>query len=354
MHIVHIIPTLNFGGAERFVVDLVNHRHPSLRHSLVLFFPVMPLKEELHAQTTITVVQKRGQMSIHLFTDLKRILRDLRPDIVHTHLFGGDFWGRVAAHRLGIPIVTTEHNVNMDEGYLKTGIKRWLRHYSTVYTCPSQAVADFMYSAYHVNKKSVQIIRHGIDLSRFTHLPPAFSQEQIRFLLLGRLAPQKGHTIAILALSLLKNFSWIVDIVGGGPLREHLNVLVKEKKLHDRVRFLPPTPNTPTIFTKADVLLMPSLWEGLGITAMEAMACGRLVIGSRVGGIPEIIHDGVTGLLAPPGIIEEWVQQIRWCFMHREGARTIAKLGQEHARKEFGIQDMVQAYERLYANLTST
>jgi hypothetical protein len=98
LHIVHIIPWLGFGGAERSVVDLVNHSNPLIRYTIILFFDHKPFAALITSSNVqIKVVQKRGKLSLGLLFALKKLLKQLQPDVVHTHLFGGDVWGRLAA-----------------------------------------------------------------------------------------------------------------------------------------------------------------------------------------------------------------------------------------------------------------
>src|SRR3990167_8202223 len=157
-HIVHIIPTLRYGGAERIVVDLVNRMDKKkYRFTIVLFSHDHPLQSEL-VEADIIIVQKKGKLSLSFIGDLTRTLRRLKPDLVHTHLFGADVWGRLAAHRLSLPIITTEHNINKQEGILKHLAKRWLRKSSMQYIAISDAVAGYMKYAYGIPSKQITVI----------------------------------------------------------------------------------------------------------------------------------------------------------------------------------------------------
>lgn len=353
-HIVHIIPALPFGGAERCVVDLVNHSDPSpWRYTIIVFFNNNALaKEIIHPDVQVIIVPKKGKVSYHLFRDLQNKFRELKPDMVHTHLFTPDLWGRLAAKSLGLPVVTTEHNLNYGDGWLKNTIKKYLRHKSDYYLACSANVKQYMIDSYKIKDDKIKVCHYGIDLSRFKNLAaPAFS-EPIKFLILGRLSQQKGHGTVLRALAGLKQLNWRLHIVGQGELEQEIKNLIVDLKLTDRVALTEPTHDVPQVLAQADIMLVPSLWEGLGIVAMEAMAAGRLVVGSRTGGLPELIKDNQTGFLVEPKSVQAWQEKISWCLNNLADCQRVAGQGREYARQNFGVEKMVKVYEDTYNRLS--
>jgi len=351
IHIVHIIPTLAFGGAERFVIDLINNLDSDkFVSSLIILKNHLPLATELKVNCSIYLVEKKGQVSWGLFKALENKLKEIKPDVVHTNLFGADLWGRVAAHKLNLPIVTTEHSLKISESFIKTFIKKCLRNYTNVYTAPSAIIAKHLAGIYKITKP-IKTIYHGLDLTRFKNLTALKITEPIQLLILGRLATEKGHSLALQALANLKQFSWQLKIVGDGPEKSRLEKLISKLNLEKQVEILAPTAKVPEILANTQVILMPSLNEGLGIVAMEAMSAGRLVIGAKVGGIPEIINHEKTGLLAEAGNVSDWVNKLTWVFTNHEEVAKIAKNGKDYALKNFGIEKMVAQYETIYEDL---
>ncbi len=350
LHIVQIIPTLNFGGAERFVVDLINNCDSAFQFSLITFFADHPLAKEINRQIAIKIVTKRGQISWPLFSDLEAELKKLQPDVVHTHLFGADLWGRVAAKRLGLPVVTTEHNLNHDEGILKHVIKRYLRGYSDVYTAPSKAVAEYMRQAYRI-KNNIEVIQHGVELDKFLGLPDLKISSPVKFFILARLSKQKGHRLALQALDKLKNYEWQLEIIGEGEEKNFLLHLTKKFSLENRVKFLPFTHEVVEAIGRNQVFIFPSLWEGLGIVLMEVMAGGRAVVASRTGGIPEIINHGQTGWLVPPGDSEALAKVLENILQNPDQAEKIAQQGRSFAQDNFALAKTVKKYEKIYQSL---
>jgi len=349
IHITHIIPTLNFGGAERFVVDIVNNSDTKkFKYSIILLADAMPMAKEINNKNIeITVVKKRGKISLHLIKDIKKELQKIQPNIVHTHLSGGDIWGRIAAKKLGIKVVTTEHNVNNELGWVKNSIKRLIQNKTDVYVACSKAVKQDVLKRYDIQKK-IEVIHYGIELERFKSIKPIRPKHPTKLLMLGRLTKQKGHEIALKALSGIDKKMWKLDIVGNGPLEKKLKNIVTKLDLQKNIKFYPPTYDVPGVFANHHIMLMPSLWEGLGIVVMEALISGRVVIGSNIGGIPELIKNNKTGYLVLPNNIELLKKQITFCLENINEIEKIGNQAREYAVQNFGIKIMVKKYENIY------
>ena len=350
-HIVHIIPTLLYGGAERTVVDLVLHSDPArFKHTIIVFFDKIPMADNLNTKSVqVIVVPKKNKLGWGLVGDLKAELRRLQPDIVHTHLAGADIWGRLAAWQLGIPVVTTEYNVK-DDNWFHWFAKRLMCNLSARYIAFSDDVKAFMLSAYKI-KKPIDVILPGIKLEKFASESIVAHKGAWRLAIIGRLAKQKGHKLALYALAQLKEYNWQLQIVGQGKLELALRNLAEKLEIQGQVIFTPPTNDVPSILKNTDLLLMPSLWEGLGIVAMEGMAAGVPVVGFKCPGLRAIIQDGVTGLLAEEASISGLVKKLTWCFDNRDNCAEIALRARAYARDNFGIDKMVSKYEELYVKL---
>lgn len=351
IHILHIIPTLKFGGAERFVVDLSNNLDTErFEVSILVLSDDTPLASELHDDISVYTIQKKGKISVHLIRDIKKLLQHIQSDIVHTHLFGGDCWGRIAAHQLNIPVITNEHNI-VDEGPHRTIVKKILQRYTDRYIAPSEAVAVFMRDHFSITQP-IDIIPHGIDVLRFAQVAHDAESVLTRFLILGRLTEQKGQDIALHAFAQIDADDWRLSIVGDGPLHDRYVTLIDELDLTDKVELLPPAIDTPHIFAQHDVVLMPSRWEALGIVGKEAMAAHKKVIASRTGGIPEYITDGVTGVLVDNFTeVRAWQHAITACLSNPKDIESMGKNAQRYAQQFFSIEQMTRSYEAVYEQL---
>jgi len=154
-------------------------------------------------------------------------------------------------------------------------------------------------------RRRVVLMPNWVDLSRFAPSPSRPPQPPHRLLYVGRLSPEKGPVFAVRAMpAIVERMPQAeLTVVGDGRQRAELERLAGELGVGGRVRFVGAVANTglPDYYRRAGLLVMPSLSEGQGVVAMEALACGIPVVGSRVGGIPESVRDGVNGLLVPPG-----------------------------------------------------
>lgn len=352
--IVHIIPTLSFGGAERFVIDLVNNSDESkFEHTIIIFKQRDGLADQLKADCRIILVPKKGKLSFSLFRELKKELKKQKPDIVHTNLFGANFWGRVVAHSLGIPVVTTEHGVNLNEPWFKNVLLRFLKNYSSVYISPSQATAGYMRRVYKITK-DIKIINHGIGVDKFSIVSKLNKTVKYKILILGRLDLTKGQDIALKALSELKNYNWQLEIVGEGEDKNKIEKLIIDLNLQDRVNILPPTKDVVGVLQRNQIVLVPSRLEAFGLTAVEAMSAGRIVIASNAGGLAEVVKDGKTGFVAKAGDVNDFAKKIKFVFENFDKSIAIANNAQRLAVKEFSIKNMVEKYENIYQNLKSS
>lgn len=342
IHVVHIIPTLRFGGAERCVVDIARLVDKTkFKITIIVLKNDIPLASELPADVQLKMVHK---------FKLKKVLLDLKPDIVHTHLFGGDFWGVLSARHLDVPIISTEHNINVGESWWRKVCKQFSLRFVTGFVASSEAIAADMRVRYGI-KKDILVVHYGIELERWGVIPNKLIKlgDTINVLILGRLVKQKGHLIALEALKQLEDVPWKLSIVGDGELGSELKKEVARLALNERVEFFSATSERDMFIQEAHVLLVPSLWEGLGIVVMEAMAAGRVVIASDTGGIKEIITNNETGYLFPVGNVEAWARGLRKIFIDPESQR-VALAGRKYAAEHFSVLEMIKKYEELYAH----
>ncbi len=352
IHIVHIIPTLHFGGAERFVIDLANASTGSeFQHSIIVFFHNTPLAQQLSQVVDVHVVEKYGQLSFNLFGKLERKLKEISADVVHTHLFGGDLWGRVAARRLNVPVITTEHALATDVGWFKTNVKQWLVGLSDVYVAPSQAISSFIHHEYHVPTEKIHVIYHGVQLDRFQNISPLTFSDTLRLLTIGRLVYEKGQDIGLSAVARLSDIPLNYRIVGSGKMKEQLILQADVLGIADHVIFEHPITDIPHVFATSDILIVPSRSEGLGLVVIEAMASGRLVIGTRTGGIPELIHDHTNGILVDTDDPIDLARAIRWAHEHKKEVMKLAIQARVDAIAQYGLDKMVKKYEVIYKSL---
>jgi len=311
-HVVHIIDELPPDGAERLVVDVLKHRSTAFRFSVVCLIRGGELVEELRRMNIpVVVLGRKARFDLGLLFRLKNWLRSQRVSVVHTHLFTADAWGRAAAVLAGVrAIFTTVHSTNDWKGPLHRLVDRILARFTTRIIACSAEVQEVLRNRDRLPSNRIVAIPNGIDLARFQNVVAGnlrselgISDKDCLLGVVGRLHPAKGHEDLIPVLSRIReeggDFHCL--FVGDGELRLRLEDMVRHHGLESRITFMGQRRDVPRILAALDILVMPSRWEGLPMTLLEAMAMGKAVVASAVGGIPNVILDNDNGALASPG-----------------------------------------------------
>ncbi|AFV10476.1 glycosyl transferase [Thermacetogenium phaeum DSM 12270] len=317
LSVVHIIGGGEFGGAEQHVLRLTERlgRNGCDPHVVCLFRePFYRMLRE--AGIPAAVVPMRHRLDWGACLRLASLLRELRPQIVHTHGVRSNLIGRLAARLAAVPVVvTTVHSV-LPQDY-PSPVSRLLNGFTERVTSPltthfiavSGFIGDYLAAA-GIPREKITVIYNGIDpalweswacdgsfRTRFG-IPP----EAPLFGIVARLHPVKGHRYFLeAAREVAGRFPDArFVIVGSGFYWREVDSLIREYGLADRCIRTGFLTDAGPAYAALDCLVISSLSEGFGLTALEAAALGKPVIATRVGALPEIIEDGVTGLLVPP------------------------------------------------------
>ncbi len=354
LKVVHIIPTLALGGAERILTELVRYgNRDAFDFAVITIVDGGPLEADIRELgVPYYPLKKTSELGLVMLVELIALLNRLEPDIVHTHLFGGHLWGEIASKLNRVPhLVFSEQNTDVDIGELKHRIKQVLSYGSSAVVAASDGIKKFLVEEENFPTDKITVIRNAVETGRFAQIPPAPFGEVMQLLAIGRLEPQKGHDILLNALSTLRDVPWELTLVGEGSAKDSLVDLAIINHMHDRVHFVGTHMDVAPYLAASDVVVMSSRWEGIGLVIMEAMAAGRTVIASNVGGIPELIDDGVTGMLVPVEDVDALQVAIRRVWQNQAAARELGAAARVKAQKDFDIRAMVADYERVYAHL---
>lgn len=284
MRVLHVLCDLSGGGAERLVLALCARSGGA--HEVATVMGAGPLAEAF-ANAGVRTYVGAARSGLGGALEVARVARlARRVDVVHTHLFAGDTWGRPAARLAGTPVVTTEHNVNRDEGRRHRLVKRALARWTDRMVYVSEAARAYAEQVEGVCHPRASVIPNGVDLERFTLAGPG---PGTRVLAVGRDVPQKGFDVLLNALPAGVH----LRVAGEGP-RRGVQAIGGAT-----VEWLGPRDDIPALLAESDVLVVPSRWEGFGLAALEGMAAGVTVIASRVDGLAEVVGD--AGVLVPPG-----------------------------------------------------
>jgi glycosyltransferase involved in cell wall biosynthesis len=365
--IVHLAASPFFGGPERQMLGLARHL-PGKYRSIFLSFA-----ERGKARPFLHEVREHGFRAIelrHNFPRLARATREvqhllhrLRADIVCCHGYKSDLVGWHAARRVGIPVVAVSHGwtgATLRVRFYET-LDRWVLRRMDVVVGVSAAQAEKVRHA-GVPAERVVTIRNAIgdeafaapDSARRERLQQWFASPPKRLVCaIGRLSPEKGFDQLVTAAQIVSRCTpdACFLIIGDGPLRETLRAQIADLKLTDRVALAGFHADAASFLAHCDIAVLPSYTEGLPVVLLEAFAAGVPVAATNVGGIPEVVEDGVNGFLVPPGNAEALAERICRLLHDDDTRRTMGRCGHDKVREGFTFAVQAEAYQRLFDSL---
>lgn len=230
-----------------------------------------------------------------------RALRRWRPDVIVSFLYQANVLARVAGALAGVPVVVSSIRNEYFGGRLRDLLLRLTDPLAAVTTTNSELAARSLVRRGVVPPGRLRVIPNGVDPAAWAGEPGASERRRragFLWLAAGRLEPQKDYATLLRAIA--RGSTAALWIAGQGRERKALETLATDLGLGDRVRFLGLRHDIPALLAAADALVLSSAWEGLPNIVLEAMAARRPVVATRVGGTPELVRDGLTGLLVPP------------------------------------------------------
>ena len=304
MKILQVIPYFCFGGAETMCENLCyalkKQGHDVVAVSLGSERTPIALRME-KSGVRIVYLDKKPGLDLRMFPRLISLFRREKPEVVHTHLSVIKYVG-LAAKLAGVKkCVHTVHNVAYEEaeGILQKISNRFYFHAGwSVPVALSPEVQKTIVEFYNLPEEKVPVIYNGIDLSRC--IPKeSYGAENLTLTHIGRFNPQKNHR------GLLEAFQKILQqvpgcrlqLLGEGELREEMERYARELDVAENVEFAGSQSNVYPYLNRADIFLLPSLYEGMPMTIIEAMGTGLPVVASAVGGVPDMLRQGESGLL---------------------------------------------------------
>lgn len=343
---LHIIQSAGFEstGIARIVTGLAQHAGSRGYEVSVLFFADGPLRSATDsAGIPVTVIPWRCTRNDAAgVARVWRWLRKHRPDVVHLH--HGGLAARTLCRLAGAKAIVQHVHEQVLEPDLSPVSSLRFRAADAVIAC-SQAVADCLRGCH------AEVVYAGIDAATVAPAgPPAFG---FKIGAASRLIPLKNLEAAIEATARLMGLGIEVqtEIAGEGPSEASLRALAARLGTGDRVQFLGWRQNLGELLAPWHLLVMPSLHEGFPIAALEAMAAGRAVVASRVGGLSELVEDGVSGVLVPAGDTDALVRALRELALNPRRLREMGYEGWKRVHAHFSAQQMAQRTVSIYNRL---
>jgi glycosyltransferase involved in cell wall biosynthesis len=367
--IVYVITSTGVGGAEKILYYTVTGLD-STKYSISL----CSLKErgeiakelekcgvQIHC---LRMVNKEGVIgwlsSIITLFRLFSYLRKLRPTIVHSFLFRANILARIAGYLTGVPIIISSIRVMGGEKEFFHFLERMTSFVVDRYVTVSESVKGYIIQKSKIPVEKVSVIYNGVNIKNCDSLQVqnvklSFSREAGNIILMtvGRLHKQKGHYYLIHAISKVKKEVLKIRllIIGEGEEEKNLKNLVKSLDLTDQIIFTGLKYDVENILPIAELFILPSLWEGMPNAVLEAMATGKPVVATEVGGIPELVIHGETGLLVPPKDSDALASAIIDLLQDKLKAKKMGEVGRIRVEEHFNISKTVEKTESLYQEL---
>jgi glycosyltransferase involved in cell wall biosynthesis len=377
--VVYVIGTLDRGGAERQVMELATRLDRKRFAPHVICLSVGgPLQPEVEAAgIPVTVIGFRGLrifrrpwrpwMGWREMIQLVQSLRAVRPTIVHGYLFWAYILGTMAARVARVPIVIASRR---SLGTFKAGrvhyllLERLTNAMTDLWVANSEAVRQDTVRQEGVDPARIRVIPNGVDPNRFAGSADrptvrrrlGLPEDGPLLLTVSNLIHYKGHGTLLEAVPLITRTHPTARFVlaGDGPMRAEIERRIATAGVADRVRLLGERIDIPDLLRAADLLVHPSDEEGFPNAILEAMAAGRPVVATRVGGTPELVLDGVTGTLVPPRSPAALAAAVSHLLADSQLADRMGAAGRERAVREFSLARMVERTEALYAEVLHT
>jgi sugar transferase (PEP-CTERM/EpsH1 system associated) len=373
--VAHIIHRLDIGGLENGLVNIIN-RMPAnrYRHAIICLTTFSDFRLRIkRSDVRILALGKRDGKDPLCYFRLWRLLRRLRPDIVHTRNLP-TLDAILVAVAAGVPHrVHGEHGRDILElqgnNRKYNFLRRLCRPLVDSYIPLSRDLAFWLRNTIAVPERKIMQIYNGVDIETFrpgrkerNPLPRSGLSEEDTLVIgtVGRLARVKDPVTLVQAF--LRLLECLPDakgglrlaIIGDGPLREQIEELLVTAGATDRVWLAGARDDVPALLRGLDIFVLPSLAEGISNTLLEAMATGLPVIATRVGGTPELVIEGVTGTLVPPADVAAMADALKLYVERPDLRHEHGRAARERVEREFDIAKMIRSYQSVYDALLAS
>ncbi|MBT3313604.1 MAG: glycosyltransferase [Anaerolineae bacterium] len=365
IRILQLIDGLNIGGAEMTLLELSKGlKERGFQVHIGYSTPGSLADILVERGFDITHLPRLMRIDLLLFWNTLKLIKRVRPHIVHTHLFKSDFHGRLAARLTGVPVVvSTLHSTDRWARKFPLGaLYGWTAKFTDQIIAVSDDLRSFHQEHTGVPEEKFITIENGVDLVRHTFSDMArkkvrkeFSIEEslLLFGIIGRLTPPKDHDTFLQAAAIIKQEAPDARflIVGDGPLREKLEDRARELALLPNLQFTGFRDDIPEIMSALDILVFSSQWEGLPVTLLEGLAASRTVVATDVGGIPAVVQDGKEALLVPPINPDALARACLQLASDTELRLSLGQAGLTRVTSAYSISSMIDRTVSLYKTL---
>lgn len=361
IRILYIIPNLEVAGAEQHLINLVSNLDKQRFEVLICCIKKPGRLGELFKERggNVVCLERRSIYDLRIMTDIHRLIKRNGFDIIHTYLFGFHYLAGIPARLCGTPVVISSRR---EIAVWKKWHHRFLENLGNRFTnkviACSEAAREFAVQSENLPEEKILTIYNGVDLEKFSPRPQSacileefgFGKEDKIIGMVTKFASVKDHKTLLKAVNEIRKIYPRIKclLVGDGLLKESVELEVESLKLGNNIIFPGKRDDIARILSIMDVFMLTSLVEGLPNTILEAMACGLPVVATNVGGIPEVVKNGKSGILVEPRDYRAIADAVMRLLENVSLRKEMGRRGREIVERKFGLDRMIEDYENLY------
>ncbi|HEV8430619.1 MAG TPA: glycosyltransferase family 4 protein [Pyrinomonadaceae bacterium] len=384
IHVAHVIETLGPGGAERLLYTNLKHfDRQRIVNTVITVYPhathwVEPIKE---LGITVINLNCRGPRDIPKgISRLRNWLRANRPDLIHSHLWAANIISRLAGRLTNVPVLSSVHNpdhepqawadgadVSLIKRHTAKALDRWTANLGSAKLI---AVSDYVrHSAardLHFSLESIELVYNPFDVDLIKKAEEKSRAELLRewniptdsliLVNVARVSPQKGLLYALRALPEILRQHTHVHLISVGSTSDtrwaaQLKGEAETLGVADRFHMLGAQPNVVDFLRACDIFVFPSLYEGLGIALIEAMAAGCVCVASATGPIPEVVQHGKDGILVPPGQADDLARAVNELLSDPARRAELSAAAKQTAFRKFQPEESAERLMCIYESV---
>lgn len=365
MNILYIITRSDWGGAQAHLYDLIHYICTHTNHTCSLIVGEEGELSERVQQLDIPVeVLPTIVHPIHPIKDMiaiwnvVKVLKRIKPDIIHIHSSKAGIIGRIAAYIVGIPAIFTAHGWAFTDGVsvirrmIVLPLEKWLARYTKKIICVSEYDRNIALANGVGTEEQLLTIHNGIpdiESSFCLNTHNERRKDELHCVMVARFSAQKDYKTVVKAIQQVSpEIPVQVSFVGQGVLLEEIKQFVRETGTSEKIQFLGARADVPDILSCTDIFLLVTNYEGFPISILEAMRAGLPVIATDVGGVKEAVVDGVTGYLVPRGESKAVKRKIEILARNPNLRYKMGEAARERFIKYFTQEKMLEKVSGVY------
>ncbi len=309
-----------------------------------------------NANVNVFVVCENSPFSLNTIRTFKKIIKEGNYDIVHSHEYKTNLFAALYKKDSGYKFITTAHGYNPTSirEHIYYQLDRFSFKKADVIITPAKFFKDYLSENFKVKKDKIKVIYNGIDVKEYSFNPHSMKKVP-NILYLGRLSKEKNIPLLIYCVAKLRddNIDVKLTIAGDGQEKERLESLISKLRLYGEIELtgFVERKNVGKIFSESDIFVLPSRTEVLPNVILEAMAVGIPIIASNVGGIPELIRDGIDGFLFESDNLVSLVQKIKTLIESPEAGGQFVRNARKRVEELFTFEKHINETVKTYKEL---